>query len=75
MNHSRNSITKYTTDEKTRGAFNNILFNSFGHINDQFYENAKSGIKHKKPIIVNFFYPAVRYVEVVGAVLQLFFLN
>ena len=44
MDRTRNSITKYTSDEKTQAAINIKMFERLGYINDQMYkvELAKS---------------------------------
>ena len=57
MDHSRHTVTKYLTDEKTHSAFIIKMFKWFNHITDQLYEVdlVNSEIEHREPIIVGFF--------------------
>ena len=58
MNRSRNTVTKYLTDEQTHAAINSKLFKKLDHVNNSLYEVelAKAQIEHKEPIIVGFFF-------------------
>ena len=57
MDRSRNTVTKYLTDEKTHSSINNKIFTRLNHITDQLYEVelVKAEIEHREPIIVGFF--------------------
>ena len=68
MDRSRNSVTKYLSDEKTHAANNSKLFKKLDHVKNLLYENqlAKAHIEHKEPIIVGFFilqYAKLRMLE------------
>ena len=53
MDRSSHTVTKYLSDEKTRGAINTKLFKRLHQINDQLYEVelVKAEVVHRKPII------------------------
>ena len=57
MDRSRNTKTKYLSDEKTHAAINSKLFKKLDHANTSLYEGelAKAQIEHKESIIVGFF--------------------
>ena len=57
MDRSRNTVTKYLSDEKTHGAINTKLFRRLDHNNDQLYEVelTKAEIEHRESIIFGFF--------------------
>ena len=57
MDRSRNTVTKYLTDEKTHSAINSKIFKRLNHITDQLYEFelVKPEIEHREPIIDGFF--------------------
>ena len=57
MDCSRNTVTKYLSDEKAHSAFNSKMFKRLNSITDQLYEVGldKSEIEHIEPIIVGFF--------------------
>ena len=57
MDHSRQTVTKFLSNEKTHGAVNTNFFRRLDHINDQLYEvqMAKAEIEHREPIYVGFF--------------------
>ena len=68
MDCSRNTLTKYLTDEKTHSAVNSKTFKRLNHITDQLYEVelVKSEIEHREPIIVGCFilqYAKLRMLE------------
>ena len=68
MDRSRHTVTKYLSDEKTRGAINTKFFKRLDHINDHLYEVelAKIEIEHGEPFIVGFFilqYAKLRMLE------------
>ena len=68
MDRSRQTVTKYLSDEKTHGAINTKFFKRLDHIIDQLYEVelAKAQIEHREPIIVGFFilqYAKLRMLE------------
>ena len=56
LDRSRHTVTKYLSDEKTRGAINTKMFKRLDYINDQLYEveSAKAEIEHRELIIVGF---------------------
>ena len=56
MDRSRNTVTKYLSDEQTHAAINSKLFIKLDHLNISLYEVelAKAEIEHKEPIIVGF---------------------
>ena len=57
MDRSRNTVTKYPSDEKTHAAIKSKLFKKLDHKNNSVYEAelAKPQIEHREPIIVGFF--------------------
>ena len=57
MDRSRQTVTKYLTDEKTHSAINSKMFKLLIHITDQLYEMelVKSEIEHREPIFLGFF--------------------
>ena len=57
--HSRHTVTKYLTDEKTHSAINGKNFKRINHITNQLYqvELVNSEIELREPIIVGFFIP------------------
>ena len=68
MDRSQNTVTKYLTDEKTRGVIDNKMCKRLGYKNDKLYEVelVKSEIEHKEPNIVGFLnlqYAKVRVLE------------
>ena len=68
MGHSRHTVTKFLSDEKTHGVVNTNFFKRLDHINDQLYEvqKAKAEIERREPIIVGFFilqYAKLRMLE------------
>ena len=68
MNRSRQTVTKYLTDEKTHRAINSKLYKKLDHVNISLYEveHAKAQIEHKEPIIGVFFilqYAKLRMLE------------
>ena len=68
MCHSRHTVTKNLSDEKTHGAITTKMFKRLDHINDQLYEvdMAKAEIERKEPIIVGFLilqYATLRMLE------------
>ena len=58
MDRSRDTVTKYLTDEKMHSAINSKMFKRLNHITDQLYEVelVKPEIEHREPIIVGFFF-------------------
>ena len=68
MDRSRQTVTKYLTDEKTHSAINSKMFQRLNHITDQLYEVelVKTEIEHREPILVGFFilqYAKLRMLE------------
>ena len=68
MDRSRQTVTKYLSDEKTHAAINSKLFERLDHLHNSLYEVelAKAEIEHKEPIIVWFFilqYAKLRMLE------------
>ena len=68
MNCSRQTLTKFLTDEKTHSATCSKVFKQPKHKTDQLYdvELVKSEIEHREPIIVGFFilqYAKLRMLE------------
>ena len=68
MDRSRQTVTKYLTDEKTHNAINSKRFKRLNHITDQLYEVelVKLEIEHREPIIVGPFilqYAKLRMLE------------
>ena len=68
MHRNHHNVTKFLSDEKTRGAINTNFFKRLDHMNDQLYEVelAMAEIEHRKPIIVGFFivqYAKLRMLE------------
>ena len=68
MDHSRHSVAKYLTDEKTHAAINKKLFKKLDDVNNPLYEYefATAQIEHKEPIIVGLFilqYAKLRLLE------------
>ena len=68
MDGSRQTVTKYLTDEKTHSAINSKMFHRLIHITDLLYEveHVKSEIEHRGPIIVGCFilqYAKLRMLE------------
>ena len=57
MDCSRQTVTKYLSNEKTQGAINTKLFKHLDYINDQLYEVelAEAEIWHRERIIFGFF--------------------
>ena len=57
MDHSRHTVTKYLSNEKTHSVINSKLFKRLNHITDQLYEMelVKPEIEHRERIIVGFF--------------------
>ena len=69
MDRSRQTVTKYLSDEKTHSAINIKLFKPLNFITDQLYEVelVKSEIEHREPIIVGFLvlqYAELRMLEI-----------
>ena len=54
MVRSRNTVSRYLTDEKTHEANNSKLFKKLDHVNNSLYEVglAKAQIEHKEPTIL-----------------------
>ena len=54
MNHSRHTVTKYLTDEKTHSAINSKKFKRPYHITDQLYEVelVESENEQREPIVI-----------------------
>ena len=68
MDRSRQTVTKYITDEKTDAAINSKLFQKLDHVNNSLFEGelAKAQVEHKDSIIVGFFilqYAKLRMLE------------
>ena len=68
MDRSRQTVTKYHSDEKTHAAINSKLFKRLDHMNNSLYEVelAKAQVEHKEPINVGFFilqYAKLRMLE------------
>ena len=68
IDRSRQTVTKYLTDEKTHTAINSKMFKRLNHITDQLYgvELVKSEFEHREPIIVGLFilqYAKLRVLE------------
>ena len=67
--HSRHTVIKYLTDEKTHSAINSKMFKRLNHIIHQIYEVelVKLEIEHREPIIVGFLilqYAKLRMLEI-----------
>ena len=58
IDRSRNTVTKYLTEEKTHAVINNKLLKKLDHVKNSLYEVqlSKSQIEQTEPIIVGFFY-------------------
>ena len=72
VDHSRHTVTKYLTDEKTHSAINSKMLKQPNYITDQLYkvELVKSETEHREPSIVGFF--IVQYVKL--RVLELYYI-
>ena len=57
IDRSRQTVTRYLSDEETHSAINSKMFKRPNHITDQLYEVelVKPEIEHREPIIVGFF--------------------
>ena len=58
IDRSRNTVTKYLTEEKTHAVINSKLFKKLDHVSIPLYEVelAKAQTEDKEPIIVGFFF-------------------
>ena len=68
VDRSRQTVTKYLTDEKAHAALNSKLFKRLDHVNSSLYEVelAKAQIEQKEPKIVGYFilqYAKLRMLE------------